>query len=698
MITDLWIENFKGIGKRQHIPLSPITLLFGANSAGKSTVLHALLYLREIVCKQNVNPTKPLEGEQTVNLGGFQNLLHKPVGAIVEGAADLMLGCRLTEARGPFGLDLSLPTQYAFFRNDTDCNAYRWVDPNIGDSYFGTPPDISASNYGFTWECAPDAEIYITIRGGTILGVKFVVGGLELLSTHCGCWINIWHPLATGSTKSENDQIASQKTERLSERLRTAVRTGRWAQRDIHTMAGLSITCASSVLTCPTPPKTIIVGHHDDTEQLSAEAWMRRPMFTLSSFLGALECNDEFLHELGKVNLDGAFVILDFSFFADQTEDTQKLPANITVGVRSDSQCRLEIAIELVRLACLMEATAGWFSLDSDPNGFPTFRSPSLQCSGIGNEFIGMGLLGPSRDQHEAFDRCRARIDQQLRTSLMQLDSDLRELCYVGPKRRTVPRNLNSDVMDEFSSWGDGLGAWRWMLQCSAEDLTRCSNWLHDKPTGLGTSFSLEREEIIEHPTSTLEAILEAERHGLGLSHFDEVQDDPDYRDWYSPRRFQRICLKEGDSRRRRHPQDVGEGITQVVPVIAAFVRASKVISGPGVLAIEQPELHLHPSLAAKVGDLALSMIDELSQSIALIETHSEHLILRILRRIRQTTDNELPQDGHIPPVKPDDVCVLWVDNLGDGTTIQRLRIDERGEFIDRWPKGFFSERAEELY
>jgi predicted ATPase len=48
--------------------------------------------------------------------------------------------------------------------------------------------------------------------------------------------------------------------------------------------------------------------------------------------------------------------------------------------------------------------------------------------------------------------------------------------------------------------------------------------------------------------------------------------------------------------------------------------------------------------------------------------------------------------------VKPDDVCVLWVDNLGDGTTFQRLRIDEQGEFIDRWPMGFFSERAEELF
>ncbi len=38
MITDLWIENFKGIGKRQHIPLRPITLLFEANNSGKTTV------------------------------------------------------------------------------------------------------------------------------------------------------------------------------------------------------------------------------------------------------------------------------------------------------------------------------------------------------------------------------------------------------------------------------------------------------------------------------------------------------------------------------------------------------------------------------------------------------------------------------------------------------------------------------------
>ena len=77
MITDLWIENFKGIGKRQHIPLRPITLLFGKNSAGKSTVLHALLYLKEILVNGNCDPTHQLDGENTISFGGFHTLVHK---------------------------------------------------------------------------------------------------------------------------------------------------------------------------------------------------------------------------------------------------------------------------------------------------------------------------------------------------------------------------------------------------------------------------------------------------------------------------------------------------------------------------------------------------------------------------------------------------------------------------------------------
>ncbi|MEO8495300.1 MAG: ATP-binding protein [Planctomycetota bacterium] len=46
MITGITIENFKGIRVRVNFDFRPITLLFGANSAGKSTILHALHYVR----------------------------------------------------------------------------------------------------------------------------------------------------------------------------------------------------------------------------------------------------------------------------------------------------------------------------------------------------------------------------------------------------------------------------------------------------------------------------------------------------------------------------------------------------------------------------------------------------------------------------------------------------------------------------
>ena len=53
MITGISLENFKGIRERVDIDLKPITLLFGANSAGKSTILHALHYAHELFQRGN---------------------------------------------------------------------------------------------------------------------------------------------------------------------------------------------------------------------------------------------------------------------------------------------------------------------------------------------------------------------------------------------------------------------------------------------------------------------------------------------------------------------------------------------------------------------------------------------------------------------------------------------------------------------
>ena len=55
MITAIGIENFKAVGKRQRLELKPLTLLFGPNSAGKSTVIQAIAYAREVFDRHNLD-------------------------------------------------------------------------------------------------------------------------------------------------------------------------------------------------------------------------------------------------------------------------------------------------------------------------------------------------------------------------------------------------------------------------------------------------------------------------------------------------------------------------------------------------------------------------------------------------------------------------------------------------------------------
>ncbi|HBR4012992.1 TPA: DUF3696 domain-containing protein [Klebsiella pneumoniae] len=129
-------------------------------------------------------------------------------------------------------------------------------------------------------------------------------------------------------------------------------------------------------------------------------------------------------------------------------------------------------------------------------------------------------------------------------------------------------------------------------------------------------------------------------------------------------------------------PADVGFGIGQVMPIVTEAI-ASKNIT----ICVEQPEIHLHPRLQAHLADLFIDSVNPAGKNNQwIIETHSESLMLRIQKRIREKKiDYRL-------------VKVFYVIPDSDGSKIMELPLDSDGDFTVHWPEGFFDERLNDLF
>lgn len=147
------------------------------------------------------------------------------------------------------------------------------------------------------------------------------------------------------------------------------------------------------------------------------------------------------------------------------------------------------------------------------------------------------------------------------------------------------------------------------------------------------------------------------------------------------------LFLVDGHQRRLEF-EEVGSGVSYLLPVLAALWHSNRSW-------VEQPELHLHPAAQCELGDVFLRAYNRGRFSV--VETHSEHLLLRILKRIRQSSRGEAI-DSELRCI-PEAVAVYYFDPQEDGSTrVKRLRVTRFGDFSDRWPAGFFEERDGELF
>lgn len=149
-----------------------------------------------------------------------------------------------------------------------------------------------------------------------------------------------------------------------------------------------------------------------------------------------------------------------------------------------------------------------------------------------------------------------------------------------------------------------------------------------------------------------------------------------------------RLLLRDGEYR-EIDLHDVGSGLSFVLPVLCAVAR-------DGVVQLQQPELHLHPALQGDLADVFVTRLNEKSAWQAVVETHSEHLVLRLLRRIRDTTKGKVPAQ----PLTTADVAIYYFDpQVTGGTRVARQAISPAGDFYVDWPgRGFFRDRESDLF
>jgi hypothetical protein len=124
---------------------------------------------------------------------------------------------------------------------------------------------------------------------------------------------------------------------------------------------------------------------------------------------------------------------------------------------------------------------------------------------------------------------------------------------------------------------------------------------------------------------------------------------------------------------------DVGFGVSQFLPVL---ILCYYVPEGATII-LEQPELHLHPSVQAGLADVFIDVIKHRNVQI-ILESHSEHLVHRLRRRIAEQA------------LASEDVDLYFVEMAGSESRIERLAVDVYGN-INNWPADFFGDRMGDL-
>jgi len=564
MLGALILENFKAFGERHAIPLAPITLIFGANSAGKSSILQSLLMLKQTLGEAESSDTVLAPSGRLVDLGNYREMIFDHD---TERLLEISPLLRLSTSEGLVSFGAGYKFKYdtasqavqlyalPFYQGESSQAAYQQRVMNLG---------------GRTNSFFPDT-----------VGV---IKDSELADKH-----PLWARLAEPNKYLEN---------------------------------------------------SFVTDDHPFWQDVLASLLQNNGyVTTLNTVMHFLDNNyteiseSRFLHDFVDMF---SYHELDPQKIVTDTDVRERLRLMVSNELEKMATYSLVSLLEHVRL----ENCDNYFNLR---NFIPdletrTFIKLNDEAWASWEAFLTRWLsIGPGDYAHDP----TVDLAQLTCASSAQLRQVLEHMVYLGP-----------------------LGAYperQYMFTGTATQQ-------------VGRTGRLLPDLLFKQPELVIQANEMLRTLGLGYTLKVHTASEPALQDLF----VLRLVDDRGISVSMR---DVGFGISQVLPVIVQSILSQK-----KVILIEQPELHLHPRLQAELGSLFAHCISAPQENQFIIETHSEHLILRLQKLIRTGL------------LKPSDVSVIYVMKKEDGSHAYPLRLDEDGDFIDAWPEGFFEEGYREIF
>ena len=159
----------------------------------------------------------------------------------------------------------------------------------------------------------------------------------------------------------------------------------------------------------------------------------------------------------------------------------------------------------------------------------------------------------------------------------------------------------------------------------------------------------------------------------LGLIHSFEI------REIGSGTNLYQACVRTAPHSPETMLTDVGFGVSQILPVLVLLYYVPE----DSIVLMEQPEIHLHPSVQSALADLMLAVAEHRRVQI-IVESHSEHLLRRFQRRVAEGT------------VGSSDLMLYFVRTNNGAAELNDLELNEWGE-IENWPEKFFGDEMGEI-